>query len=370
MGMVMRRFWLLLLAIVLGGGLLLFVAPAAQAADCYLYAGDVYVCDARPRQVTFGAPGYINNSIFLNRNYAWLEDNTPLYAAPESGARVSKEGEVGQLFYTIKETFVDGAGTTWYKVADNQWARADTMHRYTPPTRTGVLVHGVPERPFGWVMQRFQASTAPDVEAPENAPMVPQYTFVQLYGVAEGADGWLWFDIGDGQWTRQTNLALVDYVERPEDVGPNEYWVSVDLFEQTFAAYEGDRMVYAGLVASGLDRWPTHEGLFTVWDRHLYAPMSGGEVGDDFYNIQHVPHPMYFDEGISLHGAYWHNGFGRKKSHGCVNLPPRDAEWLYFWAEAAPSDLRVYVHSNDEEHILDQVEGGTLAAATFSFPFK
>ena len=42
---------------------------------------------------------------------------------------------------------------------------------------------------------------------------------------------------------------------------------------------------------------------------------------------------MYFDGDIALHGAYWHDGFGYRKSHGCVNMTITDAHWLFQWAE-------------------------------------
>ncbi|HRF96223.1 MAG TPA: L,D-transpeptidase, partial [Aggregatilineales bacterium] len=58
------------------------------------------------------------------------------------------------------------------------------------------------------------------------------------------------------------------------------------------------------------------------------------------------PWTMYFDEGRALHGAYWHDGFGFRRSHGCVNLSITDARLLYDWvAEQYPD----YVSSNVEE---------------------
>jgi hypothetical protein len=33
-------------------------------------------------------------------------------------------------------------------------------------------------------------------------------------------------------------------------------------------------MVYATLISSGLNRWPTHEGLFQVWE-HWYEYKMG-----------------------------------------------------------------------------------------------
>ncbi len=41
---------------------------------------------------------------------------------------------------------------------------------------------------------------------------------------------------------------------------------------------------------------------------------------------------MYFKGGYALHGAYWHDDFGRSRSHGCVNLAPIDARYVFFWA--------------------------------------
>jgi lipoprotein-anchoring transpeptidase ErfK/SrfK len=72
--------------------------------------------------------------------------------------------------------------------------------------------------------------------------------------------------------------------------------------------------------------------------------MEGGTPGDDYYYIEDVTHTMYFDGEMSLHAAYWHDDFGRPKSHGCVNLAPRAAEWLFFWSEDAPNDLWVWSH--------------------------
>ncbi len=53
----------------------------------------------------------------------------------------------------------------------------------------------------------------------------------------------------------------------------------------------------------------------------------------DFYYLQEVPWTMYYDEACALHGAYWRTRFGFPQSHGCVNLAPGDAHWLYNWAK-------------------------------------
>ena len=40
---------------------------------------------------------------------------------------------------------------------------------------------------------------------------------------------------------------------------------------------------------------------------------------------------MYFHGSYALHAAFWHDRFGRVRSHGCINLAPADARWLFGW---------------------------------------
>ena len=37
--------------------------------------------------------------------------------------------------------------------------------------------------------------------------------------------------------------------------------------------------------------------------------------------------------GFALHGTHWHDEFGKVRSHGCVNLSPLDAAWLFEWTD-------------------------------------
>ena len=57
-----------------------------------------------------------------------------------------------------------------------------------------------------------------------------------------------------------------------------------------------------------------------------------GSAGEGNYSIQDVPWAMYFNDNFALHGAFWHHGFGRVRSHGCVNLGATDARWLFMWS--------------------------------------
>jgi len=118
---------------------------------------------------------------------------------------------------------------------------------------------------------------------------------------------------------------------RPFGVKSDEPWIDVDLTAQTLNAYEGNELVYTTKISSGTNDNPTVTGMFRVWLRLESQTMDGARLGYDYY-LENVPYVMYFFEDYALHGAYWHNNFGYQMSHGCVNLAPSDAGWLFNWS--------------------------------------
>ena len=52
--------------------------------------------------------------------------------------------------------------------------------------------------------------------------------------------------------------------------------------------------------------------------------------------MEDVPYVQFFDKAIALHGVFWHDDFGHVRSHGCVNLAPRDAARLFALHEPPP----------------------------------
>jgi lipoprotein-anchoring transpeptidase ErfK/SrfK len=107
-----------------------------------------------------------------------------------------------------------------------------------------------------------------------------------------------------------------------------ERWIDVDLSNQRLVAYEGDTPVYRVTVSTGLPGTPTVTGQYHIYVKYPAQTMSGPG-----YYLPDVPYVMYFYQGYGIHGTYWHNNFGQPMSHGCVNSPTPDAQWLYNWAE-------------------------------------
>ena len=122
-------------------------------------------------------------------------------------------------------------------------------------------------------------------------------------------------------------------------VSAEERWVEVDLSDQKLYAWEGDSLYLETPISSGLPWWPTPTGEFRIWIKLRATRMEGGS-GKYYYNLPNVPYVMYFENsstpgwrGYGLHGTYWHNDFGRPRSHGCVNLPTSIAKEIYYWAQ-------------------------------------
>lgn len=110
-----------------------------------------------------------------------------------------------------------------------------------------------------------------------------------------------------------------------------EKHIYIDLDAQKLYAYQGIDQVMDTPIASG--KWnATPVGNFNIWQKLRATRMAGGS-GADYYNLPNVPYVMYFYNDYGLHGAYWHNNFGHKMSHGCVNMRIVDARDLFAWAD-------------------------------------
>ena len=107
----------------------------------------------------------------------------------------------------------------------------------------------------------------------------------------------------------------------------SQRWIEIDLSRQRLIAWEGNTAVYAVVISSGKSSTPTRTGTFAVETKYRVARMTG-----DDYDVPDVPYTMYYDGGMAIHGAYWHNLFGNPVTHGCTNVAVNHAKWLFEWA--------------------------------------
>jgi hypothetical protein len=153
------------------------------------------------------------------------------------------------------------------------------------------------------------------------------------------AAGALWLRLGAAEWVLAKSVARPLPGPPPEALRAGERWIDVDLGQQVLTAYEGSEPVFVTLVSTGKGTKAAENatplGEHRVWVKLVASDMSNLEAAEAnrYYSMQSVPWVMYFKKGYGLHGAYWHNDFGQRRSHGCVNLSPPDAAWLFRWSE-------------------------------------
>ncbi|MBL9023623.1 MAG: L,D-transpeptidase [Myxococcales bacterium] len=148
--------------------------------------------------------------------------------------------------------------------------------------------------------------------------------------------GGAYLEAKDGSFVRAEDVRRVEPMSRvPTWAKDSRRWVDVSILEQSLVAYEGTKPVYVTLVSTGADglgdpkeTHSTIQGVFLIHTKHVTVTMDGEDAGDEF-DLRDVPFVQYFTDGYALHAAYWHDDFGTPRSHGCVNLAPLDAAWLF-----------------------------------------
>jgi L,D-transpeptidase catalytic domain len=209
--------------------------------------------------------------------------------------------------------------------------------------KTGAQFHGVEldgqhTLPVVWAVRTSvpqRLKTLPDnshklVDA-SDTPAIERLSLVPNWKKWTRVDGKLMHELSDGSLILDWYLAVAERIARPKEVGKNEPWVHVDEGEQTLVLYVGDEPKYATLVSSGISDHKTPLGSFRIQRKYVSDTMSdiGADAEDDRYSIDDVPWTEYFDGSRALHAAFWHTQFGIQRSHGCVNLAPADAFYVF-----------------------------------------
>jgi hypothetical protein len=197
----------------------------------------------------------------------------------------------------------------------------------------GLLFTRTPTSDFGWFVDEGWSRATPTGTSPANLHHYYRESVVPVYDTRTSGDT-QWLMIGPDEWVEKRYVKKVTVNIAPPAGSNAERWIEVNLAEQTLAVYDQHQLVFATLIASGVDPFFTRPGLFQIQQKKELETMSGAFEADrsDFYYLEDVPWTMYYDQNRALHGAYWRTIFGYPQSHGCINLSPGDAHWLFDWA--------------------------------------
>ena len=245
-------------------------------------------------------------------------------------------------FYIAVDKTFSWNGRTWYKSTKGLIAPADRFWLTQGSKFQGVELDGNEWKlPVAWVYggKKTAPSYEIDTDAKKTKPAkaIEVFAPIQLTGREIEISGITYSETRAGPWVKNIHVRVTHPGAPPADLRPGERWVDVNLKQQTLVVFEGTRAVYATLISSGKESTikdkdhATPSGQWRIREKHVTTTMDGdgSAAGDLPYSIEDVPFVMYFHASYALHGAFWHRNFGVQMSHGCVNLAPLDAKWVF-----------------------------------------
>jgi hypothetical protein len=237
-----------------------------------------------------------------------------------------------------------------------------THHGKWVPKRDLVPVHGTAFRgeelvngdlSLGWVLD----DKTPVFDKPTGGAKRGSRARWELVHVlerrGEGPKGMV--KVADDSWLRAKDVRVPTLAAPPSEIEGDERWLDMELATQVIVAYEGKKPVFATLVSTGKGAQGTElatpKGVHRIWVKLRTSTMDNleDENARSTYAIEDVPYVQYFSKGAGLHGAFWHKGFGRVRSHGCINLAPLDAQRLFgFTSPRLPAGWSAVLPTSEE----------------------
>lgn len=178
-------------------------------------------------------------------------------------------------------------------------------------------------------------------------------------GLVYDEDGRGWYRIAEDRWKLRyyapaAHLRIIPTEELAPlspTLPPYAKRLEVRTPDQVVIAYEWDEPVFMAKAATGAKfsngNFATPSGHHITAHKRPSRHMAAGNLAYNGYDLPGVPWISYITEnGISLHGTYWHNNFGFPRSHGCINLAPKAAQWIYLWTLPVVPPNAQYVHKS------------------------
>ena len=179
----------------------------------------------------------------------------------------------------------------------------------------------------------------------------------------------IWYEIYDSHLQKSFHVPSHDMrLVPPEElsllspeIDQFQKTIHVDLGTQLVTAFEGEKMVFSSRCSSGTKGTRTPEGEFLTYHKGPSIHMTNeGDDEANIYDLPGVPWCTFFTGmGNAFHGTYWHNDYGRTRSHGCVNLPSEAAKFLYLWSQPVVPPDTDYLHAPGEGTRVTIVNSGS-----------
>ncbi len=290
-----------------------------------------------------------------NRLIRITTETVSVYSEPSDTSRILYQRTRDELVNVYAEVISeDGPGYNplWYRVWGGYIHSA-----YTQPVKiqlNSVLTNPDPEGVLAEVSVPLTQAYLPKNKSTWDPIYRLYYASTHwITGVIEGPDGEPWYKLKDELLEIEYAVAAVHMrIIQPEeltplspDVPPEKKRIEVSLARQELTAYEADQVVLRTKIASGLpDKRKPEPGLILtetpVGEFHVQSKMPSKHMGDGnitsdiyAYELPGVPWTSFFvpETGVAFHGTYWHTNYGMTMSHGCINMKPEEAKWIFRW---------------------------------------
>ncbi|MEA4813160.1 MAG: L,D-transpeptidase [Anaerolineaceae bacterium] len=259
----------------------------------------------------------------------------PSYDAAMAGSPVMGTIQAGPMRYV---TAINSANGFVQMDADknleisNGWVQAKLLFSWN--RFQGLAFNQTPKYDFGWMV-----NPSPAYVGPSFARQIPglEYQKYQSFWVFKtvNAEGYDWYLVDENTWVPSLKARKFHPdTTRPEGV-KSDRWISMDLENFVLGVYDNDQLVFATLMSTGRKPYYTVSGTFQIDRIYEKVTMQDSYEADrsDYYQLQGVPWALFFHKNTAVHGVYWPSMLGFQMSHGCINLAPGDAHWLYNWAK-------------------------------------
>jgi lipoprotein-anchoring transpeptidase ErfK/SrfK len=237
----------------------------------------------------------------------------------------------------------DANGRTWLLTPDMTLIPKDKVRQKPLPVLRGIDLKANPEMKlplaFFWMTDTPKFKMGDDGKLVETDQVFKRHSFVRTsLKQARGPHGIVYWNVDDEYYVPYNSVSIIKKAEyMAPGASAKDKWVEVRVTWGYLIAYEGTEPVYVTAISPGQDgianaAYATARGKHFIQWKLLSGDMSGRDKGADWY-VQEVPWVQYYKDNFAAHGAWWHNDFGRPKSHGCVNISPPDARFLFHWMD-------------------------------------
>ncbi len=324
---------------------------AVTVTDCSPIGPSAFLSEMAASEVNFPPPPIpaakpIFDLNYVDYYYGYVRtENAPVYGSMEDALKNKKGNAIRRIDSSFSYiSYIDTQeidGKRVYMISPGEWMTANDVSRVSAPVFQGNYFTETPQNAIGWVLTYLSPDSVVETKRTPGydtddytGHTLQNHELVWIFGTAE-ANGIEWYQLGPEEWVPDKVIARVIPNTIPPEGVEGDRWIEVNLYEQTIAVYDNFELVFATLIASGLDPFWTRPGIFQVYDKLDTTPMSGSFEADrsDAYYLEDVPWTMYFDDARAFHGAYWRANLGFPQSHGCVNMSIGDSRWLFDWAE-------------------------------------